>query len=109
MTVRQEGKRTVRRHVKYYDLDVIISVGYRVKSLRGTRFRQWANRILKEYLLHGYSINKRFERIEQRTYDTFFSQINKKTQALAASQMSHMSHVSNVSRKKFGIIVRVPL
>ncbi len=66
LTVRQEGKRTVRRHVKYYDLDVIISVGYRVKSLRGTRFRQWANRILKEYLLHGYSINKRFERIEQR-------------------------------------------
>lgn len=66
LTVRKEGKRTVRRHVKYYNLDVIISVGYRVKSLRGTRFRQWANRILKEYLLHGYSINRRFEHIEQR-------------------------------------------
>lgn len=66
LTVRQEGSRTVRRHVKYYNLDVIISVGYRVKSLRGTRFRQWANRILKDYLLNGYSINKRFEHIEQR-------------------------------------------
>ena len=66
LTVRKEGKRTVRRHVNIYNLDVIISVGYRVKSIRGTRFRQWANRILKEYLLNGYSINRRFEYIEQR-------------------------------------------
>ena len=66
LTVRKEGKRTVRRHVNLYNLDVIISVGYRVKSLRGTRFRQWANRILKEYLINGYSINRRFEYIEQR-------------------------------------------
>ena len=66
LTVRKEGKRTVKRHVNLYNLDVIISVGYRVKSIRGTRFRQWANRILKEYLLNGYSINRRFEFIEQR-------------------------------------------
>ena len=56
----------VNRHVNLYNLDVIISVGYRVKSVRGTRFRQWANRILKEYLLNGYSVNRRFEYIEQR-------------------------------------------
>lgn len=43
--------------IKLYSLDVIISVGYRVKSIRGTQFRQWANRILKEYLLRGYSVN----------------------------------------------------
>ena len=66
LTVRKEGKRTVRRRVNLYNLDIIISVGYRVKSIRGTRFRQWANRILKEYLLNGYSINRRFEYIEQR-------------------------------------------
>jgi len=66
LTVRQEGQRMVKRHVLYYNLDVIISVGYRVKSLRGTRFRQWANNVLKQYMLHGYSINKRFEHIEQR-------------------------------------------
>jgi len=66
LTVRQEGQRMVKRHVLYYNLDVIISVGYRVKSLRGTRFRQWANNVLKQYMLHGYSINKRFEYIEQR-------------------------------------------
>jgi hypothetical protein len=47
-----------------YNLDVIISVGYRVKSLRGTLFRKWANKVLKEYLMQGYAINKRFERLE---------------------------------------------
>ena len=47
--------------VDYYNLDVIISVGYRVKSKRGTQFRQWANRVLKEYLLRGYAINQRIE------------------------------------------------
>lgn len=52
--------------MKHYNLDVIISVGYRVKSLRGTQFRQWANRVLKEYLLRGYSINQHLMLMEQR-------------------------------------------
>lgn len=47
--------------VDYYNLDVIISVGYRVKNHRGTQFRQWANKVLKEYLLKGYSINQRLD------------------------------------------------
>ena len=51
---------------KIYNLDGIISVGYRVKSKRGTQFRIWANKVLKEYLLHGYAINQRIERLEQR-------------------------------------------
>ncbi len=51
---------------KYYNLDVIISVGYRVKSLRGTQFRQWANKVLKDYLLKGYSINQRLMHMESR-------------------------------------------
>ncbi|MBO4741711.1 MAG: virulence RhuM family protein [Bacteroidales bacterium] len=66
LQVRVEGNRTVNRIQKIYNLDVIISVGYRVKSLRGTQFRQWANRVLKEYLLKGYSVNQRFERLEHR-------------------------------------------
>ena len=45
--------------VDYYNLDVVISVGYRVKSIRGTQFRQWANKVLKEYLLRGYTVNQR--------------------------------------------------
>ena len=51
--------------VDYYSLDVIISVGYRVKSKQGTRFRQWANNVLKDYLLKGYSINHRLQALEQ--------------------------------------------
>lgn len=66
LQVRTEGNRVVNRLQKIYNLDVIISVGYRVKSLRGTQFRQWANRVLKEYLLKGYSVNQRFERLEHR-------------------------------------------
>lgn len=60
----------VKQPVAYYTLDVIISVGYRVKSLRGTKFRQWANQVLKDYLLKGYSINRRFEQLEQRVSRT---------------------------------------
>ena len=54
----------------YYNLDVILSVGYRVNSANATVFRQWANRVLKEYLLKGYSINNRLERLEQRISNT---------------------------------------
>lgn len=57
MIVRQEGNRSVRRKITVYNLDVIISVGYRVKSQRGTQFRIWANKILKEYLIKGYAVN----------------------------------------------------
>lgn len=56
-TVQTEGTRSVSRSIAYYSLDVIISVGYRVKSLRGTQFRIWANSILKEYLVKGFSMN----------------------------------------------------
>ena len=56
--------------VDYYNLDVIISVGYRVKSHRGTQFRQWANKVLKEYLLKGYSVNRRLTELEQRVSKT---------------------------------------
>lgn len=52
--------------VDYYNLDVIISVGYRVKSQRGTQFRQWVNKVLKEYLLKGYSINQRINQLENK-------------------------------------------
>ena len=54
------------RPVALYSLDVIISVGYRVKSVIGTRFRQWANKVLKEYILRGYAVNDRLERLERK-------------------------------------------
>ncbi|MTI52173.1 MAG: hypothetical protein FH757_11145 [Alcanivorax sp.] len=56
--VRQEGNRQVRRAIDHYNLDVIISVGYRVKSQRGVGFRQWATRVLREHLTQGYSLNE---------------------------------------------------
>ena len=65
-TVQKEGNRMVTRYVEYYNLDVIISVGYRVKSSRGIQFRVWANKILKDYLLRGYSINQRLMQLEDR-------------------------------------------
>ena len=65
-TVQIEGNRTVTRNIDYYNLDVIISVGYRVKSKRGIQFRAWANKVLKEYLLRGYSINQRLMHMENR-------------------------------------------
>lgn len=62
-TVQKEGSRLVNREVEYYNLDMIISVGYRVKSRRGVEFRRWANGILKQFLINGYAVN---ERIRQR-------------------------------------------
>ena len=65
-TVQNEGERSVLREIDYYNLDVIISVGYRVKSQRGTEFRQWANKILKDYILQGYALNqKRLEALNK--------------------------------------------
>ena len=62
--VQTEGKREVKRTIPYFNLDMIISVGYRVNSKRGIKFRQWANRVLKQYLVKGYAINERI-RLEQ--------------------------------------------
>lgn len=58
LVVRQEGRRQVKRRLKHYNLDATISVGYRVNSTRATHFRQWATRVLREHLTHGYSLNE---------------------------------------------------
>ena len=64
--VRKEGKRDVARNIPFYNLDMIISVGYRVNSKRGIIFRKWANKVLKDYLLKGYAVNqKRLEYLEK--------------------------------------------
>lgn len=62
LTVQTEGKRSIGRMVKYYNLDVIISVGYRVKSKRGTAFRIWASRVLKDYLVKGYAVDEKINK-----------------------------------------------
>ena len=65
-TVQNEGTRQVERRVEYYSLDVILSVGYRVKSPQGILFRRWANTVLKDYLLRGYAINQRMNQLEDK-------------------------------------------
>ena len=66
-TTARDGK---TYQVEYYNLDMVLSIGYRVKSTRGIEFRRWANSVLKNYLLHGYAVNQRFERLEQRVSHT---------------------------------------
>jgi hypothetical protein len=62
-TVQREGGRTIKRDIEYYNLDVIISVGYRVKSQRGTQFRIWATNVLRDHLVQGYSLDEKKLRI----------------------------------------------
>ena len=64
--VQREGARDVVRQIEYYSLDVILSVGYRVKSSRGIEFRRWANKVLKEYMLRGYAVNQQLLHLEER-------------------------------------------
>jgi hypothetical protein len=82
LTVQSEGGRRINRMMSYYNLDVIISVGYRVKSLRGTQFRIWANRILKEYMLKGWVLNQRLDKIENKVleHDQKFEMLIKRNQ-----------------------------
>ena len=70
LIVRQEGKRRVKRKITFYNLDAIISVGYRITSRSATLFRRWATRVLKEYLLKGFVINQRIERVENFAIET---------------------------------------
>ena len=87
--VRKEGNRNVNRTLDYYNLDMIISVGYKVNSKRGVKFRQWATRILKDYLLKGYSINKNLQdvRIELGTQDKRISLLEEKVDFFVRSSL----------------------
>ena len=90
LTTAADGK---KYRTMYYNLDVIISVGYRVKSLRGTQFRQWATQVLKEHMLRGYSINQRLMQIEDRIdrrlseHDLHFRQLDEKVDFIVQSSI----------------------
>ncbi|PJG82262.1 virulence RhuM family protein, partial [Caviibacterium pharyngocola] len=83
--VQNEGGRNVERQIEFYNLDVIISVGYRVKSKQGTQFRIWATRILRDYLLKGYSINNRMNRLEDN-----LDKLNKKVNEIDLQINTHL-------------------
>lgn len=84
-TVQNEGGRQVERSIEYYNLDVIISVGYRVKSKRGIAFRRWANTVLKQYLLQGYAVNQ-----------TRLAQLNQVIDIISRSDNPEIAGVSSV-------------
>jgi len=84
--VQREGKREVSRKVSAYNLDVIISVGYRVKSQVGTEFRKWATQRLKQYLLKGYSINKKLLKKEQNKVIELQKEVNNLNRTLLETQ-----------------------
>ena len=92
-TVRQEGNRSVTRDIDFFYLDVIISVGYRVNTVRGIQFRQWANKVLKEYLLRGYAVNQRLMQLEDRIdrrfseYDRHLVQLDEKVDFFVRSSI----------------------
>ncbi len=89
-TVQTEGKREIKRDIEFYNLDAIISVGYRVNSKQGTQFRIWATNKLKEYLIQGYSVNKsRLEQLKQS-----IKLIQKTTNELENNQSLEIKEVS---------------
>lgn len=86
-TVQVEGERQVNRQVSYYNLDVAISVGYRIKSKRGTQFRIWANSVLKDYLLQGYALNQAHLQQQAEKLQELVSTVSVLTSVLEAKQL----------------------
>lgn len=86
-TVQQEGEREIQREIEYYNLDAIISVGYRVNSKRGTQFRQWASKILKEHLVQGYSLNQ--QRLYEKGMDDLKRAMDLLSQTLQRESLIH--------------------
>ncbi|HGX92454.1 MAG TPA: hypothetical protein ENK35_03975 [Candidatus Tenderia sp.] len=98
LVVRQEGARQVKRRLKHYNLDAIISVGYRVNSNRATRFRQWATRVLREHLTQGYSLN------EHRLAEKGVAELEQAV-ALLGKTLVQQELVSDIGREVVGLIL----
>lgn len=96
--VRQEGKRQVRRRLKHYNLDAVISVGYRVSSRRATRFRQWATRVLREHLTQGYSLN------EHRLARQGLAELEQAVELLGQT-LTRQELVSDIGQEVVGLIL----
>ena len=86
-TVRMEGKRNISRELEHYNLDMIISIGYRVNSIRGTQFRIWANKILKEYLVKGYSLNEKRLHEQSQQFEALKQTVKLMSNVLEAQEL----------------------
>lgn len=98
-TVRKEGKRTVARTLTYYNLDAIISVGFRVNTKRGIKFRQWANKTIKDYLLRGYAFHQQMIAM-QRQIDVRMEE--------QTERLTHIEEHLREHDQKFDMIVKTP-
>lgn len=94
LQVRLEGERNVRRAIKLYSLDVILSIGYRVRSIRGTQFRQWANTRLSEYLIKGFAIDE--ERLKSAEPFDYFDELLEKIREIRASEKRFYQKIKDV-------------
>lgn len=95
LQVRQEGNRQVTRTLKHYNLDVILAVGYRVRSLRGTQFRQWATERLREYLVKGFTMDD--ERLANGTLpDDYFDELLERIRAIRASERRFYQKITDI-------------
>lgn len=83
-TVQQEGSRSVERELDFYNLDVIISIGYRVKSPQGTQFRIWATQRLKEYIIKGFALNN--ERFKSGSSMNYFTELQERIREVRLSE-----------------------
>ena len=97
LTVRKEGNRTVSRNIEYYNLDMIIAVGYRVNSKRATQFRKWATSTLKEYITKGYAINEKMLKSKQEQIQTLQSALNLLTRSIE-NQIKTVDDAQNVAK-----------
>jgi len=97
--VRQEGKRKVKREVLHYNLDAILSVGYRVNSKRGTQFRQWATQRLKDYLVQGYAINEKRLAVKQQQVEYLKTGIRILSRAITQQATAEDSQVLQIFAK----------
>ena len=96
--VRLEGKRHIQRELEHYNLDVIISVGYRVKSQRGVQFRQWATRVLREHLVHGWTLSRQRFEANARELDAAMALLRKTAQSSALDTESGRGLVDIATR-----------
>jgi hypothetical protein len=94
LVVQKEGSREVSRKIKHYNLDAIISVGYRVNSLRGTQFRIWATQRLKEYLLQGFSLNE--EKLKSGKTTEYFDKLQEKLREIRLSERVFYQKIKDI-------------
>jgi hypothetical protein len=100
-TVQKEGSREVEREIEHYNLDVIISVGYRVKSIQGTQFRIWATQRLKEYIIKGFTLND--DRFKSGSSMNYFNELQDRIPPLRASARTLKLQMSFPNSKKITI------